>query len=265
MVGAFCFLDSFGPLSFHSGKPMLVAPHPHIGLQTATWLLDGEVEHHDSLGFEGIARPKVLNLMTAGKGIAHSEETPSSNSGKLHGVQLWIALPDANRWIDPAFERYSDLPALESGGGSAVVILGELSGVRSPARAYSPLILAETTVHPRGVLRLPLRRDFEHALVPLRGECALDGEALSSLSSETLYYLGRGRREIAIAAGLEPATLLLLGGEPFGESVRMWWNFVARSAEEIAAAREDWVAGRRFGEVQAYTGKRLEAPPLASP
>jgi redox-sensitive bicupin YhaK (pirin superfamily) len=263
MVGAFCFLDSFGPISFSSGKPMDVPPHPHIGLQTVSWLLEGEVEHHDSLGLEGVAIPGVLNLMTAGKGIAHSEETPAQTSGRLRGVQLWVALPGEARWTEPAFERHADLPAIETEGGAATVIRGELSGLRSPVRQFSPLILAELRLRQGSELRLPLRHEFEHALVMLRGEGTLEGG--EPLSMETLYYLGRGRREVRIAAGSLPATALLLGGVPFGEAIRMWWNFVARSPEEIAEAREDWVAGRRFGEVSSYRGKRVEAPPLASP
>jgi redox-sensitive bicupin YhaK (pirin superfamily) len=263
MVGPFCFFDSFGPLSFSSGKPMDVAPHPHIGLQTVSWLLEGEIEHHDSLGCEAVAGAGVLNLMTAGRGIAHSEETPAENSGRLRGVQLWVALPEEARWTEPSFERHSDLPSLEHEGGAATVILGELSGLRSPARRFSPSMLVELRLLSGSELTIPLRSDFEHALVVLRGDCGMDGG--KALSMDTLYYLGRGRREIAVEGGPAPATALLLGGAPFAETIRMWWNFVARRPEEIMEAREDWVAGRRFGEVSAYRGARAEAPALAAP
>jgi len=262
LVGPWCFLDAYGPLGFGSGKPMDVAPHPHIGLQTVSWLLEGEALHHDSLGLEGTARPGVVNLMTAGRGIAHAEETPAANSGRLHGVQLWVALPEAHRETEPAFRSHGALPALELEGGRATVFVGELAGVRSPARAFSPIVGADASVDgPR--LVLPLEPEFEHALVPLAGALALDGHVLAT---EALYYLGRGRAEIALRAERGPARALLIGGAPFGETVLMWWNFVARRTDELVAAREDWEAGRRFGEVAAYAGPRLAAPPfLARP
>ncbi len=261
LVGPWCFLDSYGPLTFASGKPMDVAPHPHIGLQTVSWLLEGEVVHHDSLGLEGAAGPGVLNLMTAGKGIAHAEETPSVNVGRLRGVQLWVALPDAVRETAPAFEQHRELPIADLEGGSAKVVMGEVAGVRSPARAFSPIVAAEVSGRPGLPLRIPLEPGFEHALVLLEGGGRLDGQALAV---DTLYYLGCGRRELAIDAEHDPARALLLGGAPFGETVLMWWNFVARTTEEIVAAREDWEAGRRFGEVHAYRGARLAAPPFVA-
>jgi redox-sensitive bicupin YhaK (pirin superfamily) len=263
LVGPWCFLDSYGPLTFSSGKPMDVAPHPHIGLQTVSWLLEGEVVHNDSLGLQGPAGPGVLNLMTAGRGIAHSEETPPRNRGRLRGVQLWVALPEASRETTPAFEQHPVLPRVELEGGRATLIMGRWSGQRSPARTFSPLLAADVSADGDGRLVLPLDLEFEHALVLLQGACRLDDQALSI---DTLYYLGCGRRELVLAAGGEPARLLLLGGAPLGETVLMWWNFVARTTEEIVAARGDWEAGRRFGEVRAYDGPRLAAPPfLARP
>src|SRR5262245_39667449 len=169
LVGPWCFLDSYGPLTFSSGKPMDVAPHPHIGLQTVSWLLDGEIVHHDSLGREGAAGPGVLNLMTAGKGIAHAEETPPDNVRRLRGVQPWAALPGASREMEPAFEQHRALPIVEVGGGRARVILGELAGVRSAARAFSPIVAAEIAAAPGPPLTIPLEHGFEHALVPLEG------------------------------------------------------------------------------------------------
>jgi redox-sensitive bicupin YhaK (pirin superfamily) len=244
-------------VTFTSGKPMDIAPHPHIGLQTVSWLLDGELLHKDSLGLEGRARPGVLNLMTAGRGIAHSEETPTQNVGRLRGVQLWVALPGASRETTPAFEQHASLPVIELDGGAATVILGELGGVRSPGRIFSPMVGADISAAPERRLVLPLRPDFEHAIVPLRGDCRLEDR---TLETDTLYYLGSGRRDLALFAGPEAARVLLLGGSPFGETILMWWNFVARTAEEIVAAREDWQAGRRFGEVRAYEGLPYPAP-----
>jgi redox-sensitive bicupin YhaK (pirin superfamily) len=259
LVGAWCFLDSFGPLRFGQGKGMDVPPHPHIGIQTVSWLLAGEVLHKDSLGFEGRARPGVLNLMTAGRGIAHSEETPPQNSGRLRGAQLWVALPEASRNGEPAFEQWATLPVLSLGGGEATVILGELGGLKSPARTFSPILGAELHAAVEGQIVVPLNSEFEHALVPLEGDCQVGGQPLTA---DTLYYLGTGRKELQLRAGALALRALLLGGAPFGETVLMWWNFVARTTEEIVAARADWEAGRRFGEVRAYAGKRLAAPPF---
>ncbi len=261
LVGPWCFLDAYGPLSFSSGKPMDVAPHPHIGLQTVSWLLEGEVVHHDSLGLEGTAAPGVLNLMTAGRGIAHAEETPAANAGRLQGVQLWVALPEASRETAPAFQSHRALPVVELDGGRVTVILGELAGARSPGRAFSPIVGADVSVTPGGRLVLPLEPEFEHALVPLAGDCRLEDQPLAV---DTLYYLGCGRRELALRSEREPARALLIGGAPFGETVLMWWNFVARTTDEIVAAREDWEAGRRFGAVTAYSGERIPAPPFVA-
>jgi redox-sensitive bicupin YhaK (pirin superfamily) len=263
LVGPWCFLDAYGPIDFSSGKPMDVAPHPHIGLQTVSWLLDGEVVHHDSLGLEGTAGPGILNLMTAGRGIAHAEETPPGSVGRLRGVQLWVALPEASRETAPAFESHRALPLVELDGGNATVILGSLAGARSPATAFSPIVAADLRGDRGARLRLSLDPDFEHALVPLKGGCGLDGQLLVV---DTLYYLGCGRRDVVLAGEPGPFRALLIGGAPFGETVLMWWNFVARTTEEIVAAREDWETGRRFGEVRAYDGPRVPAPPfLARP
>jgi len=137
--------------------------------------------------------------------------------------------------------------------------MGQLDGVRSPARTFSPLVAADVSGAAYGRLTLPLNPEYEHALVLLDGTCRLDGEPLSI---DTLYYLGCGRRELALSCDRDPARALLLGGAPFGETILMWWNFVARTTEEIIAAREDWEAGRRFGVVRSYKGERLHAPPF---
>lgn len=258
LVGPWCFLDAFGPLSFASGKPMDVAPHPHVGLQTVSWLLEGEVLHHDSLGLVGTARPGVVSVMTAGRGIAHSEQTPTPNSGTLRGVQLWVALPASARETDPGFASHP-VPAVELEGGRASVFIGRLADARSPAPSFSPIVGAELAVAAGARLVLPLEREFEHALVPLSGACRLGDQ---TLAPDTLYYLGCGRRELALAADADRGQALLIGGAPLGESVLMWWNFVARTTDEIVAAREDWEAGRRFGEVAAYAGPRIPAPPF---
>ena len=259
LVGPWCFLDHFGPLSFHAGKPMDVAPHPHIGLQTVTWLVEGEALHKDSLGHEQLIRPGQLNLMTAGRGIAHSEETPPRNSRTLHGLQLWLALPDAHRCAAPSFHHHGSLPMVTFGTCRAMVVIGELDGVRSPAQTYSSTVGVELAADRDGHTAVPLAASFEHAILLLVGHVELDDRALAP---GTLYYLGTGREHLSLRlrAG---ARLMLIGGEPFGERILMWWNFVARTPEEIAEARSDWEQDhRRFGDVRAYVGRRLPAPPL---
>lgn len=260
LVGPWCFFDSYGPLSFTGRKAMDVAPHPHIGLQTVSWLFSGEVLHNDSLGFQGMARPRELNLMTAGRGIAHSEETPTPNSGRLHGLQLWVALPEAERRREPAFDHYKDLPVLEPGGGRVQVFMGDLAGVHAETRAFSPMVGAELQMPAPGKLRLPLVSAWEHALVIVEGEVELEG---TRLAPGALHYLGTHRSGLELTSKA-PAHAVLIGGAPFGESVIIWWNFVARTAGEIQQAREDWENHRHFGEVKAYKGERLKAPPLVA-
>lgn len=258
LVGAWCFLDRFGPLSFTDGRPMDVAPHPHIGLQTVTWLLEGEVAHDDSLGCEAVARPGVVNVMTAGEGIAHAEWTPRANSGRLNGVQLWLALPEAQRRVAPAFQHVPEVPVAEPPGGLVRVFAGSLAGATSPARHHGEVVGADLSVHPGEALTIALAARHEHAVLVLEGDLALEGQ---DLPARSLHYLGVGRA----GATLESARggrALLLGGPPFPERILMWWNFVARQPEEIAAARADWEQRRRFGEVARYDGPRLDAPPL---
>jgi len=250
LIGPWCFLDRYGPLSFAGEKPMDVAPHPHIGIQTVSWLMEGEIVHRDSLGYEAPLRAGGVNVMTSGRGIAHSEETPRRNGGRLNGVQLWVAMPDADRNGEPGLEHVDEVPEREWRGGRARIF--------TPLRHYSPLIGADVEVHPRETLVLPLEATFEHGLYVLGGHAELEGQRLEV---NTLYDLGLGRAEVSISTR-EGARLLLIGGTPFAEPVLMWWNFVARTREEIAAARVAWVEGR-FGAVRGYDGPTLPAPPLA--
>lgn len=258
IVGPWCFLDRFGPLSFTEGMPMDVAPHPHMGLQTVTWLLDGEVAHDDSLGSEALLRPGGVNVMTSGRAIAHAERTPREHTGRLNGVQLWTALPEARRHGAAAFQHVAAVPRLEWTGGRIDVFAGEVAGARVAAEYFSPLVGAEVRVHRGHDLALPLDRGFEHALLVLDGGTSLEGQPLAS---RTLYYLAPGRGDLTIRSDTG-ARVLLIGGAPFGESVLMWWNFVARTPDEIREARDDWAAHRRFGDVTAYRGPRLEAPEI---
>lgn len=258
LVGPWCFLDRFGPLSFTEGAPMDVAPHPHIGLQTVSWLLDGEIAHLDSLGSDAVLRPGGVNVMTSGRAIAHAERTPRDHTGRLSGVQLWTALPDAHRQDAPSFQHVAEVPRVETPGGIAQVFSGALAGAVSPAHHLSPLVGADLQVHRGGRLDLPLDPAHEHAVLVLDGDAALDGQALAP---RVLYYLGTRRGEVSLASR-DGARVLLVGGVPFPETILMWWNFVARTPEEIRAARDDWEAHRRFGDVAAYAGPRLAAPEL---
>jgi redox-sensitive bicupin YhaK (pirin superfamily) len=252
MVGAWCFVDQY-----QGDVAMRVPPHPHTGLQTVTWLVEGEVRHRDSLASDQLIHPGQLNLMTAGRGIAHAEESPAGWTGALHGVQLWVALPDADRDTAPAFAHHADLPGGRDGGATVRVLMGELGGARSAAVAYSPIIGAEASFDGPGRVSLPLEPDFEHAVLVVSGRATVDG---TTLDAGPLLYLGTGRRALTVAAE-GPARLLLLGGEPFAEEIVMWWNFIGRSHDDIAAYRDDWSAGRRFGEV-AFDGAPLPAPEL---
>ena len=258
LIGPWCFLDRFGPLIFGSGTPMDVAPHPHMGLQTVTWLLDGEILHDDSLQQEALLRPGGLNVMTSGNAIAHAERTPVDNTGRLNGVQLWTALPESDRHGEALFQHLSEIPVVEFTGGIARVFSGTLGDTTSPAQHFSDLVGADLQVHRNGTLTLPLQPEREHAVLILDGAAALNGEPLQP---DTLYYLGTRRDELALSSP-SGSRMLLIGGRPFDETILMWWNFVARTPEEIRLAREDWEAHRRFGAVPAYQGARIPAPDL---
>jgi len=257
-IGPWCFVDHFGPADVVDAS-MLVGPHPHVGLHTVTWVLAGEVVHHDSLGSEQLIKPGQLNLMTAGRGVAHAEETPAGATGSLHGLQLWVAQPEATRSGPAAFEHHSALPEAVIGPVVATVLVGEVGGIRSPARADSPMIGADVVV--AGPAELPLDPEFEHGLLVIDGPVSVDGAVVAP---GAFGYLAPGRDAI----GLEPAAgaagrLVLLGGAPFTEPIIMWWNFVARTKEEMVQARQDWEAGSdRFGPVDSGLGRITAPPPL---
>jgi len=257
-VGAWCFVDHYGPTSVDGVAGMQVPPHPHIGLQTVTWLIDGTVLHRDSLGSEQLIRPGQLNLMTAGRGIAHAEESPDDHDPTLHGVQMWLALPDASRHVAPGFEHHTDLPGLRAGGLDVTVFTGSLGGVTSPARVFSPLVGAEISAPVGASGILPLTPSYEHVIFTALGTAVADG---TELAPGSLLYLPTERDSVAITARAG-TRLFLLGGEPLGETLLMWWNFVGRTADDITEAVRDWAQGQRFGEVHGYRGEPMPAPPL---
>ncbi len=259
MVGAWAFVDHYGPDDVASGAGMQVAPHPHTGLQTVSWLLEGSVHHRDSLGSDVEFGPGQLALMTAGHGIAHSEQSPVHHPRLLHGAQLWVVLPDADRETAPAFEHHATLPGFTSDGLTATVLMGDFGGATSPGTAFTPLVGVDLDLTAGADVEVPLDPDFEYGLLASSGTADVEG---APLERGAMLYLGTGRRSLRLRAP-EASRLLLLGGEPFEEQIVMWWNFVGRSGEEIADYAEQWNAeDDRFGAVVGYDGDRLSAPPL---
>jgi redox-sensitive bicupin YhaK (pirin superfamily) len=255
-VGAWCFLDHAGPMEFGRGGGMGVGPHPHIGLQTFTWMIEGTVMHRDSLGNEQLITPGQVNLMTAGRGIAHAEDSDSAGGGRLHAVQLWIALPDGERHRVPAFRNYPHLPLLELGGFSVRVLAGSAFGKTSPAEVYSPLVGLDLAAAGPASISVPLSASFEHAALVLSGAASIEDQ---ELTPDTLLYLGSARERLAIRCEAA-ARIMLVGGVPFGEDILLWWNFVARDAQEMEQAARDWNTGQRFGAVHGSPSPPLSAP-----
>ncbi|HLR85244.1 MAG TPA: pirin family protein [Nocardioidaceae bacterium] len=254
MVGAWCFVDHYGPDDISATSGMQVAPHPHSGLQTVSWLYDGAVHHQDSLGSDEVVRPGGLGLMTAGRAISHSEASPHERPRMLHGMQLWVALPDESRSRTPAWEYHAELPATAWDDAQVRVIMGTLGDVTSPATAHTPIVGAEVRLV--GEATIPLRADFEYAVVVAEGAVTA---AETSIEPGALAYLGRGRDDLTVSG---EAVFLLLGGEPFDEEIVMWWNFIGRSHAEIEAMRKAWMDGADYGTVDSFGGRTLPAPPL---
>ncbi|MCU1443871.1 MAG: pirin [Cryobacterium sp.] len=264
LIGAWCFVDHYGPDGV-AERGMNVPPHPHTGLQTVSWLFAGEIEHRDSTGAHAMVRPGELNLMTAGSGIQHSEvSTPETTV--LHGAQLWTALPDAHRHTAPFFERYVP-PVFEHQGASVSVFLGSLLGHTSTATAFSPIVGAQIDIPAQTEIAIPVDAAFEHGVLVDSGGVSLDDQAVPV---HAIGYRAPGTSVLVLATGESPARMLLIGGEPLGEQIVMWWNFVGRSHDEVTAYRDAWQsevigatdAAGRFGSVSGYDGSPLPAPAL---
>jgi quercetin 2,3-dioxygenase len=261
LIGAWCFVDHYGPHQVSDLAGMDVPPHPHTGLQTASWLFGGEIEHRDSGGVHQLVRPGELNLMTAGAGICHSEVSTAATT-VLHGVQLWVALPDADRNGPREFEHYVP-EAFSRGDSSLRVFLGELAGQRSPVHTFTPLLGAQVDLPAGSHVDLDVDPASEHGVLLDLGAVEV---ACRRLETGDLAYLGPGSTSLRLHNPAErPARVLLLGGPPFAEDLLMWWNFVARTHDEIVDYRRLWQDGDpRFGAVSGYSGlvTRLPAPPL---
>ncbi|MCR2745549.1 pirin family protein [Limnobacter parvus] len=263
MVGAWCFLDHAGPVNFAPGKGMHVGAHPHTALQTFTWLIEGELLHKDSLGNELIIRPGQVNLMTAGRGIVHTEDSVV-NGSSLHAAQLWIALPEELADCEPAFVHYRELPQWHLDGVQFTLLAGAYGGYQAPTAVHSPMLGMDLFSAQGGLVTLNLNPDFEYGFLPLTGEVSVDGEVFTP---DEFAYLGKDLSDLSLI--LRPDTrVLLLGGMPFDAPVQMWWNFVAHNKDAITKAQQDWEQGNeRFGDVKDATAPggvaaRLVPPPL---
>lgn len=259
LIGAWCFADHYGP----ERSSMDVAPHPHTGLQTVSWLFSGEIEHRDSVGSHAMVRPGELNLMTAGQGISHSEvSTPETDI--LHGMQLWVALPAVSRFVPPTFEHY--VPQEVSAPGlTARVFLGTVLGETSPVSTYTPLLGAEIVLDAGARVTIEIDPTFEHGIVVDQGAVGLkSGQEWTELQAAELGYTEPGEDELQLHNSTpDPVRFLLLGGPPFGEQIVMWWNFVGRSHEDVVEYRAAYEAENgQFGTVEGYPGPRLHAPEL---
>jgi redox-sensitive bicupin YhaK (pirin superfamily) len=263
-IGAWCFIDHYGPNRVSTDADgMFVAPHPHTGLQTVTWLFSGEVEHRDSVGSVQSIGPGEVNLMTAGSGISHSEVS-TVEDGWLHGVQLWTVLPDADRHIAPFFEHHL-CPRLVIDGSLVTVFVGELGDARAETTTFTDMLGAELLITPGAPVRVPARVDFEYGLLIDNGRAKINGE---DVQPHYLAYIEPGVNELVIEAS-EPTRAILLGGVPFEEPIVMWWNFIARSHDEIEQMRRDWQSdvidggdpAGRFGHVD-FDGPAIPAPEM---
>lgn len=258
MIGAWCFFDHAGPADVSKGPGVRVGPHPHTGLQTFSWMVDGEILHRDSLGYKQLLTKGQVNLMTAGKGISHSEESPSERSASLQLAQFWIALPADKRFMEPAFEHYPELPKIEREQATVTVLVGELFGQQSPVAVHTPLVGADISTQGATQLDIPLNPDFEYGVAVLTGDAQLGDEALEP---GILLYLGKGRSQITLSTSLA-SQIILIGGEPFAEDIILYWNFVARNLDEVRESIRLWNDGEHFGTVQGYDGPPLAAPDL---
>lgn len=255
-IGAWIFVDHFGPTTQTDG--MVVAAHPHTGLQTVTWLFEGRVEHRDSIGSVQVIAPGEVNFMTAGAGISHSELSVRTD-GNLHAVQLWLALPDSVRHTEPFFEHRGDLPVLQIPGVTVTVFAGTVLGATAPATMFTDSFGAELVLAPGSQIEVPVRSTDETGLLVVEGEAFVNDIACGTTE---LAFTEPGATTISVSSNTG-ARVILLGGSPFTERLVMWWNFVGRSHDEIRDARDQWNRGdSRFGSFVDAIGGRIPAPEL---
>lgn len=260
MVGPFIFVDQFGPAHLPPGAAMDVRPHPHINLATVTWLFEGAIDHRDSIGSFATIRPGQVNLMTAGRGIVHSERSPATERADgphLYGMQTWLALPDGREEIEPAFEACTALPLVEDSCVSARVIMGSLWGASAATTCYAATIYAEILLAPGGALPIDAEAD-ERAVMLVGGEASIDGIPLG-LYELTVLTPGVVLRLASNSGG----RVMLMGGEAFSTHRYVWWNFVSSSRERINQAKADWQEGR-FPKVPGDDQEFIPLPRIAT-
>jgi len=237
---------------------MHVGAHPHTCLQTFTWVMEGEIHHRDSLGSEQIVRPGQVNLMTAGRGIVHTEDSVEPGQ-RLHAAQLWLALPPHLKDEPPAFDHYPTLPQWQEAGCRFTLLVGRQGEQQAPTRVHTPLLAIDMACTEESRVCVPLQAGFEHAFLVLGGEARI-GQDVFHVDAFAYLAPGVTQIELTLAAG---SRILLIGGEPFEPPILMWWNFVGFSQDEIRRSQADWEAGHeRFGRVPQDGGRRLAAPPL---
>lgn len=256
MIGAWCFLDHAGPVTFPQGDGLDVGPHPHIGLQTFTWMIEGTMMHTDSIGSKQLIRPKQVNLMTAGYGISHTEVAPDTET-RMHAAQLWIALPDDKINMAPQFDHYPVLPVVEKDNIEFTVLVGEFMDTVSPVQVHTELLGIDFFAKEQTKTRIPLNPKFEYGFMALEGNAIVNGH---ELTSDNMVVLEPGISQIDVELP-KGSRLLLIGGEPFESPILLWWNLVGRTQEELKTATEQWInQDARFGTIPDYDGSRLEAP-----
>jgi len=236
LIGAWCFVDHYGPTDITvAGGGMNLPGHPHTGLQTVSWLFEGKLRHLDTIGSDAEIRPGEMNLMTAGRGIAHSEFTTPETT-VMHGVQLWVALPERDRFTEPRFEHFVPEP-FDVGDARVSVFLGSLMGTSSPVETSTPLLGAELNLAAGSTLVLDVDPAFEHGILVDAGEVKVDG---TTAGYTEMLYVPLGSETLTIEAGDKPVRAVLLGGEPLNERIIMWWNFIGRTHEEVVRFRAQW-------------------------
>ena len=243
LVGPFIFFDRMGPAILRAGQALDVRPHPHIGLSTVTYLFDGKIRHRDSLGTEMVIAPGDVNLMTAGRGIVHSERTPEELRGapmSVSGLQTWLALPDDKEETAPVFENTGRdlLPQFEFDGASGRVVMGSLSGIRSPVRTDTDTLYADIRLAPGARIRIPADAE-ERAIYVLAGTVTISGDEFPS--DRLLVFKPGDEIVVSSEAG---AHFMLFGGASLGSKRYIWWNFVSSSKERIEQAKHEWKTGR---------------------
>lgn len=244
LVGPFIFFDRMGPALLRAGEALDVKPHPHIGLSTVTYLFDGEIKHRDSLGTELVIRPGDINLMTAGRGIVHSERTPENLRGQplsVSGLQTWLALPDDREEIDPAFSHTGAevMPVIDADGARGRIVIGSFAGLSSPVPTFSDTLYVDLRLEPHRSLPFPADHE-ERAVYILSGELGISGDRFAA---DQLLVVRPGD-EITLTAGDRGCHMMLFGGAALNSKRYIWWNFVSSSKDRIEQAKQEWRTGR---------------------